>query len=243
MTYAPVHKSTRSQKHGNSDNLATDVLQENNHKATDTHADSAANQGTQALNKDQNESRDSSSNNDHVHPDDPYDDPEHADTHDSDDSGKLNKDQNEAIEPANMDSSSNNDQIDPDEPNNDPEHADTQDSDDSGDTTTMPHLEGDTHSSIEGRFLNSQSDNPDNSEPALPQLSDWKPIQDHKRRRNSEYTLSHSNKDAALNTWKWFIRSNHQPPGQYTLDLAHFFYRCFKLRNDLSGSCSEGQGD
>ena len=174
----------------------------------------------------------------------------HADPGASEGIQPMNKDQNKAMEFANTDKSSNSDYAGPGEP----QHADTQDSEDSDyredsrDTSTdegisLPSLEGDTDSSIHGRFWDSQSVNTDNSEPALPHLSDWKPIRDQKRPRNLEYTLSHPNKDAALDAWKWVMSSNQQPPGQYTSDMADFFYRCFKVRNDRSSACFAGQGD
>ena len=90
MIHAPVRESDRSHKHKNTDNLAMDILQENDHEANDTHADSAANEETQALNEDQNEAvehanRDSTSNNSYIDPYELSNDPEHANTHDSDD--------------------------------------------------------------------------------------------------------------------------------------------------------------
>ena len=128
--------------------------------------------------------------------------------------GEWNKNRNEFTEHGDTDSSSTNDHAASDELSNDLEHADTHDSDDSRDTTTMPSLEGDIDSSIQGRFWDHRYDSPDNLEPTLPHLSGWRPIKDHKRRRNLEYTLSHPNTDAALEAWKWVIRSNHLPQGR-----------------------------
>ena len=89
----------------------------------------------------------------------------------------MNEDQNQASEHVNTDSSSNNAHTDSDEPYNDSEQMHAHSSDDSGDNntdgqTTMPSLKVDTDSSVQGRFWDSQCDNPDHSEPALPPLSD-----------------------------------------------------------------------
>ena len=213
MAHTQVPSSDRFQKHGTTDTLGTDVPQANDQDATNMHADPAVREGIQ----------------------------------------RMNEDQKKAMEFANTDNSLNGDYPGPGEPQNLLERADTQDSEDSdyredsrGTSTeggiSLPGLEGDTDSSIHGRFWDSQSVKTDNSEPDLPHLSDWKPIRDQKRLQNLENTLSHPNKDAVLDAWKCVICSNHQPPGQYTSDMADVLYRCFKVRNYRSSACSAGQG-
>ena len=110
-------------------------------------------------------------------------------------------------------------------------------------SSELPRLEEDSSmSSIHGRFWDSQSENQEST--ALPQLTEWRTIKAPRRRRHLDYVLSHPNKEASADTWRWTVKQFGSPsPGCYTSDMAEFFYECFKTRNNGSSACSVGQGD
>ena len=99
----------------------------------------------------------------------------------------------------------------------------------------MPNLESSSnstkqtsHSRAQGRFWSLSSDAQE-MPMILPKLTDWSPIREPKRRRNLEYTLSHSNRTAALNLWSWVLKRNNYPTaGQYSSDMAEFCLQCLK---------------
>ena len=73
-----------------------------------------------------------------------------------------------------------------------PDNTENDPSDANSTSSLMPNLEEDSSlSSVHGRFWDSSSDN---QEVDLPTTAQWRPIQDLKRRRHLEYTLSHPNK-------------------------------------------------